>query len=132
MKVFAACAATAAVFLILDMIWLGVIARGLYRSEMAGLIAPSFKLLPAMAFYVLYVAGTVHFAVQPGINAGDWRVAMWNGAFFGLVAYATYDLTNWAVLRDWPVRLTFIDLAWGTVLTAVAAAAGAKAALRWA
>lgn len=123
--------ACGAVFLLLDLLWLGVIARDFYRQEMAHVIAPEFKVGPAVAFYLLYIVGIVYFAILPALRTGDWHVALWTGAFLGLVAYGTYDLTNWAVIRDWPVRLTLLDLAWGTLLTAIAASAGAMAAIAY-
>lgn len=123
--------AAAAFFLTADFCWLGFIAPDLYRSQIGHLVAPDFKLGPAIAFYATYLGGLVYFAARPAISAGDWRRAILPGAILGLVAYGTYDFTNWAVMRDWPAAITFIDLAWGIVLTASAATAGAAAAIRW-
>lgn len=132
MPIIIAYASTALVFLVLDMLWLGLVAKDYYRAQMAHLIAPSFHIGAAILFYALYVSGIVYFAVMPALKAGNWQAAIIPGAMLGLVAYGTYDFTNWAVLRDWPVKLTFIDLGWGTVLTALAASFGAAIALRFA
>jgi len=120
----------AVVFLAADFLWLGTIAKGLYRSQMGHLLADEFRLGPAVIFYLMYIAGIVYFAITPAVASGRWQDAVLPGALLGLMAYGTYDFTNWAVMRDWPVGLTFIDLAWGTALTAFAAAAGAALALR--
>lgn len=120
----------ALVFLVADLLWLGTIAKDLYRAQMGHLIASEFRVLPAVIFYLMYVAGIVYFAIAPALASGRWQDAVVPGALLGLMAYGTYDFTNWAVMRDWPVGLTFIDLAWGTALTATAAAAGAALALR--
>ena len=118
------------VFLVADLVWLGIIAKDLYRAQMGSLLASEFRLLPAVLFYLMYIAGIVYFAIQAALITGRWQDAIVPGLILGFVAYGTYDFTNWAVMRDWPVGLTFIDLAWGTVLTATAAAAGAALALR--
>lgn len=123
-------AGAALVFLAADLLWLGVIAKDHYRSQMGHLLAPEFRIGPAVVFYLMYVAGIFYFAISPALASGRWQDALLPGAFLGLLAYGTYDFTNWAIMRDWPVGLTFIDLAWGTALTAVAASAGAALALR--
>jgi uncharacterized membrane protein len=123
-------AGAALVFLVADFFWLGTIAKNLYRAQMGHLLAPEFRLGPAVVFYLMYIAGIVYFAITPALASGRWQDAVVPGALLGLMAYGTYDFTNWAVMRDWPVGLTFIDLAWGTALTAAAAAAGAAMALR--
>lgn len=123
-------AGAAVVFLAADLVWLGTIAKDLYRSQMGHLLAAEFRLGPAALFYLMYVAGVVYFAVNPALASGRSLDAIVPGAILGFLAYGTYDFTNWAVMRDWPVGLTFIDLAWGTALTALAAVAGAFVALR--
>ena len=115
---------TLLVFVTLDLIWLGAVAKLFYRTQLAGLIAVKFNLWAALAFYLVYPLGVVLFAVVPAVSSGSSTDAAVWGALFGFFAYATYDLTNLATLRDWPVRLTVVDLAWGTVLTALAAACG--------
>lgn len=113
-----------------DLAWLGYVARDLYRREMGSLLAENFSIVPAAAFYLLYVAAIVYFAVSPAIRTGQWSDAILPGAILGLVAYGTYDLTALAVVRDWPVRLSIIDMAWGTFLTALTAGVAAYAAVR--
>ena len=122
--------AAAGVFLIADAIWLGVVAKGLYRAQIGHLLAPDFRVGPAVAFYLMYLVGIVYFAVTPALESGRWQDAILPGALLGFMAYGTYDFTNWAVMKDWPAGITFIDLAWGTVLTTLAASAGAAAAIR--
>jgi uncharacterized membrane protein len=121
--------AAAVVFLVLDAIWLGLMASRLYRPAIGHLMAERFALGPAALFYLIYLAGLVHFAVGPALPAArPWLAALAGGALFGLVAYATYDLTNQATLKDWPWALTLADLAWGAFVSGVAACAGVLAA----
>jgi uncharacterized membrane protein len=117
---------TAVAFLALDAVWLTVMADRLYRPALGDLLLPRFALAPAALFYVVYIVGVVAFAVGPALADGRWTAALARGALLGLVAYATYDLTNQATLRDWPWRLTIADLCWGTFATAAAAAIGCK------
>ncbi|HVR53158.1 MAG TPA: DUF2177 family protein [Pseudorhodoferax sp.] len=122
-------AVTALTFLLLDAVWLGAMAERLYRPAIGHLMAERFALAPAALFYGLYVAAIVFFAVAPALQARRplWA-ALGHGALLGLTAYATFDLTNQAVLKDWPWHVTLADLAWGSCVTAVAAAAGAALA----
>ena len=116
---------TLVLFLVIDGIWLGVVAGGLYRSQMGALVAERFNFGAAAAFYLLYPVGLTVFAVWPALSASEGGLPVRTlllGGLLGLVAYGTYDLTNLAILRDWPVSITLIDLAWGTVLSAVVAA----------
>lgn len=106
---------------VLDFLWLGVIAKDLYQGGMAHLLAPRPNLVAAAAFYLLYPVGIVIFAAVPA--GGDLVRAVVLGGLFGLFAYGTYDLTNLAVMRDWPLGLTFIDIAWGGLVSAAGAAA---------
>ncbi|HYN63992.1 MAG TPA: DUF2177 family protein [Candidatus Limnocylindrales bacterium] len=129
-KHLVAWAATFLVMLVIDLLWLGVIAKSLYQQGMGNLMAPQPRLAFAALFYLLYPVGLVIFAVLPGVAADSVARAAVLGALFGLFAYATYDLTNLAVIRDWPVGLSFLDMAWGSFVSGVSAAAGA-AALRW-
>ncbi|GAA4352374.1 DUF2177 family protein [Variovorax defluvii] len=117
------------VLLVLDAAWLSTMAARLYRPAIGHLMQPAFDVKAAALFYVLYLAGVVFFAVAPALDVRSWTVALGRGALLGLIAYATYDLTNQATLKDWPWHLTLIDLAWGSILTAAAAAAGCGAAL---
>ena len=120
----AAYGATALSFFALDFIWLTTATGLLYRPLLGTLLAPEPNLPVAALFYVFYVVGLVVFAVLPAANAGSWLMALGLGALLGLVAYGTYDITNLATLRDWPLMVTLVDLAWGATVSAVAALAG--------
>ena len=115
---------TLVLFLVIDGIWLGVVAGGLYRSQMGHLMAERFTIPAAVAFYALYPVGLVVFAVWPGLGetGGAPLRALLLGGLLGVVAYGTYDLTNLTILKGWPVSLTLIDLAWGTALSATVSA----------
>lgn len=130
-KYVATYAGAAMVMVALDMVWLGLVAKPLYQQGIGHLMAERPDITVAVLFYLLYAVGVVIFAVSPQRGGSDWSETLAMGALFGLFAYATYDLTNLATLRDWPVRLSLIDIGWGTVVTA-AAAAGGKAAMDWA
>lgn len=118
------------VMVVIDLLWLGVIAKGLYQQGMGNLMSPEPRVGIAALFYLMYPIGLVIFAVMPGVDANSVLRAGVLGALFGLFAYSTYDLTNLAIVRNWPVALSFIDIAWGTVVSGVASAAGAVA-WRW-
>jgi uncharacterized membrane protein len=113
---------TAVLFLAMDATWLSVMGSRLYRPAMGDMMGESFDVAPALLFYAIYMVGVIVFAVMPGLERGSWMVSLGYGALLGLVAYATYDLTNQAVLKNWPWMLTAADLCWGTFATAVAAA----------
>lgn len=114
-------AVTLAVFFAIDLVWLGVVARGFYRQRLGHLLGAEVNWGPAILFYLIFIAGIVFFAVRPALEAHSATRALVHGAFLGLVAYATYDLTNQATMRDWPLIVTVVDLAWGTVLTGAVA-----------
>ncbi len=120
--------AAGALFLACDMLWLGLIARDWYRTQMGDLLSPNPSLAAATAFYLLYLVGVVYFAVAPALSSGQWTTALLTGALFGLIAYATYDLTSLAVTRGYPMPLALVDMTWGAVLTAASATAGFFAA----
>ena len=108
--------------LVLDGIWLGLVAKGLYQREMGPLMADPVRIVPIVAFYLLFPVALVYLAL---FNApSGWGEAIVRGAVLGLAAYGAYDLTNLAVVRNWPVQLSLIDWAWGAVICAAAAAAG--------
>ena len=115
-------AVTTVVFLILDAIWLGLISRNLYQREIGELLLPKPKLGAAAVFYVIYIVGLVYFCVAPGVAGQSALRGLLNGAMFGIVAYATYDLTNLATLKGWSTTLVFIDVAWGAVASTAASA----------
>jgi uncharacterized membrane protein len=121
---------TALVFFALDLVWLGAIARGFYREHLGHLLRADVLWPAALAFYGLYVAGVLVFAVLPALEADSWTRAAALGAFFGLVAYATFDLTSLALFRDFPGVVVAVDLAWGTALTS-GVAVTSYALARW-
>ena len=115
---------TAAVFFALDFAWLSIATGRLYRILLGDLLSESPNLAVAALFYLVYVAGVVVFAVAPAISAGSWMTALFLGALLGLIAYGTYDFTNLATLKGWPVMVTIVDLAWGISATAISATLG--------
>jgi uncharacterized membrane protein len=106
------------VFFTIDLIWLGVVAQKFYQSQIGFLLSPKVNWPAAISFYLLYIVGLVYFVVRPALVQGSWLVALFTGAFFGFITYATYDLTNLATLKDWPLLVTLVDLLWGTTLGA--------------
>jgi uncharacterized membrane protein len=104
---------TLAVFVAADLVWLGLVAREFYRDQLGFLIASDPNLAAVLAFYPVFVGGMLVFVVVPGLRAEGWRATAGRAALFGLVTYATYDLTNMATVRDWPLPVTVVDLAWG-------------------
>ena len=129
MKLAGLFALTMVAFLAVDAVWLTTATPRLYRPALASLLADKPNLAAAAVFYAIYVVGVLMLAVIPGVQGGSLSEALWRGAVLGFVAYATYDLTNLATLRDWPIHITLIDLAWGTALTTATAFAGYHAAL---
>ncbi len=117
-------------FLVVDFTWLGLIARGFYRDRLGDLLAPDVRWAPAIAFYMLYVGAVLVFAVSPALERESvWRAVLLGG-FFGMVAYATYDLTNLATLRGFPATVAAVDIVWGGILTASVATVGYLVAAR--
>lgn len=104
------------VFFVVDLIWLGLVAKDLYNKEIGSLLKPDVNWAAAIIFYLLFILGLVIFVINPSVEAGSLARAMMLGAFFGLVTYATYDLTNLATMRDFTLKITLIDLTWGTFL----------------
>jgi uncharacterized membrane protein len=108
-------------FVALDALWLGLIAPQFYRAQIGHLMADQVNWSAAVLFYTLFIAGMVFFVTGATVRSGDMRQALIRGAIFGFITYATYDLTNHATLRDWPLLVTIVDMAWGTTLGAVTA-----------
>jgi uncharacterized membrane protein len=121
LKLLIAFASTLVAFAVLDATWLTLMSARLYKPVLGPLLADKVNLGPALAFYAIYLGGLVYFAVWPALQSGRWQTALLNGAVLGLVAYATYDLTNQATLRIWSTRVTILDLAWGAFASALAA-----------
>ena len=115
---------TAGVLLSAEALWLGLFAGDLFRKEVGHLVRPDFNLGPAAVFYVIYVAAILVFAVLPGIEARQLQRSVALGAFLGLVAYSTFDLTSMAVFKGFPLRLAAVDITWGACVTAAVSAAG--------
>ncbi len=130
-KYLAAYAGTAIAMIALEALWLGLIAKPLYQQGIGHLMADTLNIPAALLFYVVYPLGLVIFAVTPQTGGSGWAKTVTMAALFGFFAYATYDLTNLATLKNWPVGLTLVDVAWGTFVSAVAASGG-KAAMDWA
>jgi len=114
---------TIPVFFGIDMIWLGFVARGFYRKHLGHLLRPDVNWGAAVVFYLLYILGILIFATMPALEKNSLRQAVLLGGLFGFFAYATYDLTNLATLKDWPVVVVWVDIVWGVFLTAGVAAA---------
>jgi uncharacterized membrane protein len=129
-KYLVAYVAAAVVMIAIDLVWLGVIAKPIYRDGIGHLMADSPNIPAAVLFYLLFPVGLMIFAVLPNAASPEWTKTLIAGALFGLFTYATYDLTNLATLKGWPVGLAVLDTAWGTLVSAVSAAAG-KWAFNW-
>lgn len=107
------------IFLAIDAIWLGLVAPKFYKSQIGHLMSEKPNFIAALVFYLLFIVGVVYFVVAPGIEAQSISKILVAGALFGFMTYATYDLTNLATLKDWPIQVTIIDLIWGTSLSTV-------------
>ena len=124
MKYAAAYAMTLTVLLVLDLLWLGVVARPMYQQGIGHLMAENANFRAAVVFYLVYVLGLLQFGLVPNVAAPGVARAALSAAIFGFFVYASYDLTNMAVLKDWPLQLALIDMIWGTFVSAVSTVAG--------
>jgi uncharacterized membrane protein len=106
------------VFFAIDMVWLGLITKNFYRAQIGFLMKTNINWMAAVIFYLLFIAGLVLFVILPALEKHSWGNTLLLGAFFGLITYATYDLTNLATMKDWPFLVTIVDLVWGMVLSA--------------
>jgi uncharacterized membrane protein len=106
------------VFFIIDMAWLGLVAKKFYDQHLGFLMKPDITWYAAIIFYLLFITGLVTFVISPAVEKHSWSHAILFGALFGLITYSTYDLTNLATIKDWPVIVTVVDLIWGIVLSA--------------
>jgi len=104
------------VFFVIDMVWLVLVAKKFYQEQIGFLMRPDINWVAAIIFYLLFIAGLVIFVISPVVQKQSWIHAILYGALFGLITYATYDLTNLATLKDWPILVTIVDLIWGSVL----------------
>lgn len=108
-------------FIVLDGIWLGLIAKNLYATELKSLMTSQVKWGAAVLFYALFIGMLIYFVIAPALMAGSLQVATTRGALFGLATYMTYDLTNYATLKNFPLKIVIIDMIWGTLLSAIVA-----------
>jgi uncharacterized membrane protein len=106
------------IYVLLDLIWLGLVAKNFYQGQIGSLFKTEMNWYAILAFYVIFVASLVVFVITPAIEKASWMHALVYGAFFGLACYATYDLINYALLKDWPLAVTLVDLVWGTAVVA--------------
>ncbi len=104
------------IFFAFDMVWLGLVAKNFYREQIGALMKPDVNFAAAGIFYLVFILGLVLFVIAPAVEKQSWMHALVYGMLFGFVCYATYDLTNLAVTKDWPLLVTLVDLAWGAVL----------------
>jgi uncharacterized membrane protein len=111
--------ATLAIFLVVDLVWLSLVARKFYQKHLGFIMSPSPNWLAAILFYLLFVIGLLVFVVLPGLETGSLQFTLLRAALFGLVTYATYDLTNLATVKNWPTLITIVDLGWGTALSVI-------------
>ena len=118
------------VFFLIDMLWLGVVARGFYASQLGSLLSPTVNWVAAIIFYTIFVAGLVFFALAPAVEKQSLLAAAGLGALFGFMCYATYDLTNLSTLRGWPLLMSIVDMAWGAALGALVCTLSYLAATR--
>jgi uncharacterized membrane protein len=116
--------ATGLSFAIIDSFWLRNMYVRLYQPEIGEVLMKGIRMTPAVIFYLLYILGIIIFAVSPAFASGKWQTALIQGALFGFFAYMTYDLTNYATLKVWSLKVTILDMIWGTVLTGSAALGG--------
>ena len=105
------------IFLLIDAIWLGLVAPKFYKAQIGHLMAESPNLIAALVFYLIFIIGVVYFVINPAIEAQSLSKVIVGGLLFGFITYATYDLTNLATLKDWPITVTIVDLIWGTFLS---------------
>ncbi len=105
------------IFVAIDAIWLGLVAPKFYKSQIGHLMSDEPNFVAAIIFYLIFIVGVVYFVVNPGVEAQSLTKVLVAGALFGFITYATYDLTNLATLRDWPIKVTIVDLIWGTSLS---------------
>jgi len=106
------------VFLAIDLLWIGVVAKSFYAAQIGFLMRTDVNWVAAIVFYLLFIVGLVLFVIAPAVEQCSWTHAILFGALFGLIAYSTYDLTNLATIKNWPLLVTIVDLTWGTVLAA--------------
>lgn len=123
-KLFLSYFLTSLVFFAVDMLWLGLLAKDFYRKHLGGFLSDRVNWTAAIIFYLIFIVGIFVFVILPAVEKSSLLKAIGLGAFFGFITYATYDLTNLATLKNWPLTIVIVDMAWGAVLTAIVSAAG--------
>lgn len=116
MEIIKTYAITFVTFFLIDIVWLVVVARKLYQKELGYIMSEKPNWIVAALFYLIFIAGLIFFVINPALEKNSWTYALLVGMLFGLITYSTYDLTNLATLKDWPIKITIIDLIWGTSL----------------
>lgn len=119
------------IFFAIDMLWLGFVAKNFYREKLSFIFTGEVNWPAALIFYLIYIVGILYFAILPALNTGNWNLALLNGALLGFLCYATYDLTNMATIKQWPLIVVVVDIIWGTVLTGSVAVLSYFAASRF-
>ena len=114
-------ALTVPVFFVIDLIWLGLVAKNFYRNNLKSIISPEVNWAAAVIFYLVYISGIIFFAVRPAVNKNSLAEAILLGGLFGFFTYATYDLTNMATIKEWPLKVVVVDILWGTCLCVLVA-----------
>jgi uncharacterized membrane protein len=115
---------TMVVFFVIDLFWLGLIAKNIYRKYLGSLMSDTVNWAAAILFYLLFIAGIFVFVIYPSLEKQSATRALLLGAFFGLICYATYDLTNYATMKGFPLNMVIVDLIWGTTLTSIVSISG--------
>ncbi len=123
--------ATIPVFFAIDIVWIGFIAKDFYRRQLGYLMRAETNWLGAIIFYLLFIVGLLIFGVLPAIEKGSWQHAVIYGGLFGFFCYVTFDLTSYALIRDFPLKVVIIDLIWGTTLSAAVSAASFIIGKKW-
>lgn len=107
------------IFLVIDAVWLTLVAPKFYKSQIGHLMSDTPNLIAALIFYLIFIFGIVYFVLQPALETRDFTKLIISAVLFGFITYATYDLTNLATLKDWPIKVTIVDLIWGTSLSSI-------------
>jgi len=115
---------TSVVFFAIDIVWLGVIAKNFYAKNLEGFLSDQVNWGAALIFYFIFIAGISFFAIYPAVEKNSLQLAILYGVLFGFFTYSTYDLTNYATLKDWPVKVVLVDIAWGSVLSGLVSLSG--------
>ncbi len=131
MKYIALFLTSTVIFFAIDMLWLGFVAKNFYREKLSFIFTGEVNWPAALIFYLIYIVGILYFAILPALNTGNWNLALLNGALLGFLCYATYDLTNMATIKQWPLIVVVVDIIWGTVLTGSVAVLSYFAASRF-